>query len=178
MYMYFWSHLAQCFLEYEMFQTKVVERVKTHILCSITFFFRKKSVVFWDNVERQATYNNTTQRMRITGWIPKATNTHSEYVTPIAFPLKQCLHERALMLRYTHIACLLSIQFVVFLNIWHRFVKCVYAQSFGWTHRSSSDHETRSFIFWVLIRRRNWNVGHDNPTKQSWPQQATCPALC
>jgi len=43
--------------------------------------------------------------MRITCWIPKYTNTYSEYVTFIAFPLQQCLHERDLMLRYLYIAC-------------------------------------------------------------------------
>ena len=43
----------------------------------------------------------TIRRMRIACWIPKATNTHSEYVTLIAFPLQQWLHERALTLRYT-----------------------------------------------------------------------------
>jgi len=37
---HFCSHLAQFFLEWEMFQTKVVENIKTHILCSV-FFFRK-----------------------------------------------------------------------------------------------------------------------------------------
>jgi len=31
----------------------------------------------------------TEWRMRIAGWIPKPTNTHSEYVTLIAFPLQQ-----------------------------------------------------------------------------------------
>jgi len=35
---HFWSYLAQFFLEWEMFQTKVVEELKKHILCSITFF--------------------------------------------------------------------------------------------------------------------------------------------
>jgi hypothetical protein len=44
-------------------------------------------------------------RMRIARWIPKATNTHSEYVILIAFPLKQRLHERASELRYMCIAC-------------------------------------------------------------------------
>jgi hypothetical protein len=44
--------------------------------------------------------------MRIACWIPKATNTHSEYVIPIAFPLQQWLQEPASMLRYTYIACL------------------------------------------------------------------------
>ena len=32
----FWSYLAQFFLEWEMFQTKGVEKFETHILCSIT----------------------------------------------------------------------------------------------------------------------------------------------
>ena len=40
----------------------------------------------------------TIWRMRIICWIPKATNTHSEYVILIAFPLQQRLHERASIL--------------------------------------------------------------------------------
>jgi len=45
-----------------MFQTKVVEKIKTRILCSVTFFL--KSCRLWDNVEKycragQATYANT-----------------------------------------------------------------------------------------------------------------------
>jgi hypothetical protein len=39
------SHLAQFFLESEMFQTKVVEKIKTHILHSVTFFF-SETVLF------------------------------------------------------------------------------------------------------------------------------------
>ena len=39
-------------------------------------------------------------------WITKATGTHSEYVIFIAFPLQKWLHERASMLPYTYIACL------------------------------------------------------------------------
>jgi len=35
---HFRSYLAQFFLEWEMFQTKVVEKIKTHILCPVTFF--------------------------------------------------------------------------------------------------------------------------------------------
>ena len=42
--------------------------------------------------------------MRTACWIPKTTNTHSEYVIPIAFPLQQWLHERASTLRYTYTA--------------------------------------------------------------------------
>jgi len=38
--------------------------------------------------------------------LDKATNTLSEYVIFIAFPLQQWLEENASKLRYTHIACL------------------------------------------------------------------------
>jgi hypothetical protein len=44
--------------------------------------------------------------VHITCWIPKATNTHSEYVILIALPLYLWLHDRASVLRYTYIACL------------------------------------------------------------------------
>jgi hypothetical protein len=47
-----------------------------------------------------ATDDNMAQR--IAWWITKATDTHSEFVTLIAFPLQQWLHERASMLRYTY----------------------------------------------------------------------------
>ena len=39
-------------------------------------------------------------------WVPKATDTRSEYVIFIAFPLQQWLHERAPVLRYTYFAWL------------------------------------------------------------------------
>jgi hypothetical protein len=45
-------------------------------------------------------------RMLIACSITKATDTHSEYVMLVAFPLQQCLHKRAPMLRCTYIACL------------------------------------------------------------------------
>ena len=46
--------------------------------------------------------------MRVACWTPKAKNTHLEYVILIAFPLQQWLHERASMLRYAYITCLMS----------------------------------------------------------------------
>ena len=42
-------------------------------------------------------------RIRISCWIPKATNTHSQYIILIAFPLQQWLQELASILRYTDI---------------------------------------------------------------------------
>ena len=50
----------------------------------------------------------TMRIMRIACWLPKATNTHSEYVIFIALPLQQWLHERPSMLRHTYIACLVN----------------------------------------------------------------------
>jgi hypothetical protein len=70
-----------------MFQTNV-EKIKTHILSSITLF--RKSCCLRDNVEnavkaRQATADNITGRMRFACWITKATDTHAEYIILIAF---------------------------------------------------------------------------------------------
>ena len=53
-----------------MLQTNVVQKIKTFILCSITFFFFQKS-----------TNENIIRRIPIACWIPKATDTHSKYVT-------------------------------------------------------------------------------------------------
>jgi hypothetical protein len=109
-YVHLW-YLAEFFLEWEIFQTKAVEKIKT-ILRLITFF--RKSCRLWDNVEkygraRQATGDNIIRRMRFACWITKATDTHSEYVILIAFPRQQWLRERASILRYTYIACLVSL---------------------------------------------------------------------
>jgi len=52
-YVHLWKYLAEFFLEWEMLQIKVVEKIKTHTLCSITFF--KKSCCLWDNVEKCGT---------------------------------------------------------------------------------------------------------------------------
>jgi len=116
-----------------MFQTKVVEKIKTHILCSITFFFlsfESDAVyeIMWKNIVGTVR-PQMTWRMRIACWIPKgpatqnavcrsglrsvwpdlkATNTHSHYVILPVFQLHQWLHERTSMLRYiySYIACL------------------------------------------------------------------------
>ena len=60
----------------------------------------------WKNTVERGRPQMTEWRMRIVWWIPKATNTHSQYVILIAFPPQQSLHERASMLRYTYIASL------------------------------------------------------------------------
>jgi len=85
----FWSYLTQFFWEWEMFQTKLVARMKKHILCSVNFF-PSKLCCLWDNVKEycwagQATDDNIIWSMRILCWVPKATDKSSEYVILIAF---------------------------------------------------------------------------------------------
>jgi len=45
-------------------------------------------------------------RMHNACWVPKATNTHTGCVMLISLPLQQWLHERASVLRYTYISCI------------------------------------------------------------------------
>ena len=85
-----------------MFQTKVGQKIKTHVLRSVTF--SRKSCPPVDNVEKhgiagQVTDDKIIQRMRFACWITKTTDIHSEYVIHFAFPRQKCLRERASMLR-------------------------------------------------------------------------------
>jgi len=60
--------------------------------------FSPKIVLLWDmrkNIAEPDRPQMTIWRMRIACWIPKATDTHSEYVILIAFPLQQRLRELA-----------------------------------------------------------------------------------
>ena len=50
---------------------------------------------------RQATDDNTTQRMRFACWMTKATNTNSKYEIFTAFRQQRLLRELGLILRYT-----------------------------------------------------------------------------
>ena len=90
-----------------MFQTKDVE-VKKNTFWFNIFFFENLGVyeIMWKHFVEWG-------RSQMTIWrtaclITKDTHIHSEYVIIIVFPLQQFLHERASMLRYTYIACLMS----------------------------------------------------------------------
>jgi hypothetical protein len=65
----FLTVLAELFLEWAEFRTIAVEKIKTYILCSVTFFSRK-SCRLWDKVEkyggaREAADDSIIRRMRI-----------------------------------------------------------------------------------------------------------------
>jgi hypothetical protein len=74
------------------------------VLCSVICFRKSRRVVYKNTVERGTT-EMTIWRMRVACSLPKAANTHSQYVVLTAFPLQQWLHEHASVLRYTYIAC-------------------------------------------------------------------------
>jgi len=52
----------------------IVDKIRTHISCSVTFFHENLVVyeVMWNNVA-----SSVIRRMRIAHWIPKATDTHT-----------------------------------------------------------------------------------------------------
>jgi len=96
-----------------------------HILCSIPFFENREVYDrMWKDIIEQNRQQMTIWRMRIARWIPTATNTHSEYVILINFPLQKWLHKRASLLRYTYTACLVKSRVVSSLS--HLVVVCVH----------------------------------------------------
>ena len=61
-----------------MFRTKVVEKIKTHILSSVTVFENRAVYeIMWENIVERGRPQMIICPMRIASWIPKATNTHT-----------------------------------------------------------------------------------------------------
>ena len=88
--MYIFVHI---FWEWEIFQTEVVEKIKTHFF-SVIFFFEIQAV-YLKNVENNSGAGGATDDNMGHGFscrAPQATTTHSEYVILIAFPQQQWLH--------------------------------------------------------------------------------------
>jgi len=76
-----------------MFYIKVRENPK-HTFYSQSFFLNHVIYdITWKNSVQPDTSQMTTWCMHIAYWIPTVTNTDAEYVTLIAFPLQQWLHE-------------------------------------------------------------------------------------
>ena len=92
-----------------MFQTKFVEKIETQISCPVTFFPQNRAVfeIMWKNVVNPDMIQMAEWHICFASWITKDTNTHSEYVILIAFPMQQWLHECASMLHYMYIDSLL-----------------------------------------------------------------------
>ena len=61
-----------------MFQTKVVEEIKTHFIFS-KLFPKNRAVyeIMWKNIVQRGWPQMTISHMRIACWMPKAIHTHS-----------------------------------------------------------------------------------------------------
>ena len=87
---HFWTNLTHFFLEWDMFETNVEQKIETHILSSITFFKNHTfHEIMWKNNVQLGRPQMTIWLTHIASWISKSTNTSSEYVTLIDFPLQQ-----------------------------------------------------------------------------------------
>ena len=78
------------------------EDQNTHFF-SISFFRNVLLEIMWKNVELGRP-EMTIWHMHNACWIAKVTNTHTENVILIAFPLQQWLHKHSSVLRYMYIA--------------------------------------------------------------------------
>jgi len=68
-----YSYLAHVFLEWERLRTKVLEQIKTHILCSITFFENSTGYdTMWKFTVQPGRPQMATLRICILCWISKA----------------------------------------------------------------------------------------------------------
>jgi hypothetical protein len=75
-------------------------------------FFENRAVYEKYGTARQATDDDTIRRMRLACRLTEATDTHSEHLIRIAFPRQQWLRERASILHYTYISCLVLVSHV------------------------------------------------------------------
>jgi hypothetical protein len=126
---HFWKCLTEFALEWEMFKAKVVGKIQTHILCSITSFFCGIQKM-WANMVRasiiwhmcSACWINKAGDILLeyTGWsnglcapddctvIVRCTETFwSLCIIPIAALRQPCLHWSTSILWYMYVACLL-----------------------------------------------------------------------
>jgi hypothetical protein len=109
----------------------VVEKIQTRILCTETFF--QKPCRLSDNIEKWGETKGATNDVNMAhtscmldkkGYTHSRALTHTEkYVVLIAFS-RQLWRERASVLHYTYIACLLCTRHVVWLLV-YRFAKAV-----------------------------------------------------
>ena len=119
-----WQYRAEFILEWEIFHTKVVEKLKTHFI--FYNFFSRKSCRLWDNIEKCDVTGDVTNysdiwRRRVACWVSKATRS-----TYMHAPTRPAIHTRARAHAHTqneirNSNCLFT-STVVFLKAPHRYV--------------------------------------------------------
>jgi hypothetical protein len=90
------------------------ENKNTHFMFN-NFSFENCAIfeIMWKNTVEPGRPQMTIWHMCIACWIPMATNTLSEYVILICFPLQQWFHKRTSVLHYMYSTCLVMVCFTV-----------------------------------------------------------------
>jgi len=129
------SYLTHLFLEWEMFQTNLVEKIETHVLCWITFFF----------FENRAVYEIMWKKCCRTGdrWQYGACALHAGYLrlqihtNTHCFSTATVVHERASVFRYTYVASLVNFPLAPWAYSSCNTVKMVQSRRAKWEERLS-----------------------------------------
>ena len=93
---------------FRMFHTKFIEKIKTRFVFDNFFLFENHAVckIMLEKVLQNQTIHRSRYNAAHAHCMLNTLRYSSQYVTPIAFPLQQLLHERASMLRYTYMDCI------------------------------------------------------------------------
>ena len=130
----------------------------------------------WKNIVQPNSPQMTIWRMRVSSWVSKATNTHSQYVILTVFPLQNWLKERASKLRYTYIACIyLNIKQLDALNI----IMSVFHASTCFEHMCSTSG--RANLYYTasdIITLCRWPSGAQVERVLSQPVHGTATYRC
>jgi hypothetical protein len=95
-----WQYLAEFFLEWEMFETDVVEKIKTRISCSVTFF--SKIVPFTSNFEKSGAREAKKKKRRYNMAHARRMLDKQGYMRASTFPYP-CTHTHARAHAHTEI---------------------------------------------------------------------------
>jgi hypothetical protein len=86
-FLHLWQYLTEFFLEWEMFQIKVVEEINVHILCSVIIFKKNRAVyeIMSKNVVEPERPQITIWR-RVAYWVSKATRAQTHITARASTP--------------------------------------------------------------------------------------------
>ena len=132
-----WQYLPYFFLEWEMFQIKLVEKIEIHVLCSVTF--SRKACRLWVNVEKcgrasEAADDNMAHGRCMLQWF----RIMYTYIACLVLTLRHFVYRRSSFPHYLRSACS---SFV--LHESRRWLTCS-QKPMNW-HHSVSDHYSLQF---------------------------------
>ena len=148
-----WQYLAEFFVEWEIFHIKVVDKIKIHILCSVAFFRKscRYEIMKKNMVEPERPQMGIWRRVPCCISRLHARKHTQKCVTLIAFLRQHLCRERASVLRYTYIACLVVSAFIYFR--WSCFIGLLLCNGHMKPGHRKSFHKCYSLIGKALERK-------------------------